>query len=150
MFSFFQFVNSGFPIVTFKERRICLTFVKDVAKAVAGAIASVGDGKTYFIAEEKDYSWRDMYEILALVMNKKITVLKAPDAVFYLAAFVSEKFNALLGRDAVFNRQKAEELLQDAWTCSDENSGNDLNVEFTDFFSGAKITYNWYRENGWL
>ncbi len=151
MFSFFKLVQNGFAINTSRKRLINLTYVEDVADAAVKSIKE-GEfsGETFYIAHEQKLSWLEICETLSEIMGKKIRRVTLPEAVFKIAAFISEKAAGVTGRPAVFNTQKADEMLQPGWTLEDVAARDKLKIDLTDFYSGAQKTYNWYKKNGWL
>ncbi|MDI6757788.1 MAG: SDR family NAD(P)-dependent oxidoreductase [Endomicrobiia bacterium] len=152
MFFFFKAVSMGLGISTRPMRFIQLSFSEDVAAACAVAVETrEAEGKTYCVADPVEYSWSHVCETIALAAGKKIFRVTAPDTLISVAAFISQIAAALLGRAAVFNTDKAREMLQSAWTCSGTSATEkDLGVRATDFASGASKTYNWYKQNRWL
>ncbi len=51
----------------------------------------------------------------------------------------------------VFNAEKANELLQRAWICDVSDAQVALGQPFrTDFETGARLTWEWYLERGWI
>lgn len=152
MFFFFKAVAMGLGISTRPTRFIQLSFSEDVAAACASAVdAASAEGMTYCVADPVEYSWSRVCETIALAAGKKIFRVTVPDRLISASAFISEKAAALFGRAAVFNTDKAREMLQSAWTCSDTSATEkDLGVRAADFASGASKTYNWYKQNRWL
>lgn len=151
MFAFFKIVKSGFSIRTKKARSVNLTYVGDIAESVRRCVEKqLTSYRTYYIAEKKIYTWSEICAVLSGVMGRKTVDLVLPEFLIRVAAFFSEKIGAIFGRDAVFNTQKADEMLQERWILDDKLAEDDLGMVFTDFVSGAKKTYNWYKENGWL
>jgi hypothetical protein len=56
-----------------------------------------------------------------------------------------------LGRSAVFNREKAEEMLAPAWVC--ELAGSEALLppeDATPLSDGIAETVRWYKRQGWL
>ena len=51
----------------------------------------------------------------------------------------------------VFNAEKAEEMLQEAWLCDVTDAQVALGQPFkTDFEMGSQLTWDWYLERGWI
>ncbi|PKN01780.1 MAG: hypothetical protein CVU77_02240 [Elusimicrobia bacterium HGW-Elusimicrobia-1] len=152
MFFFFKAVSLGISVSSRPPRFINMSFSEDVALAVAlAAETDRADGKTYYAADPKEYSWSDVCEIIAAAAKKSVLRVIVPDFILSSAALVSEKISSALGKDAVFNTDKANEMLRPAWTCSGvEDTQKDLGFRMTDFADGAAKTYNWYKENHWL
>ncbi len=151
IFIFFKLVNYGLIPAPFKKRYLQLLFVKDLALAAAKSIEnSRSDFKTYFLAENKPYLWQEVGETIARALSKKAYLLPLPDFLFHLTAFFSEAAGYCTNTPAVINRQKVREMHECFWVGDNADSVRDLAMDFTKLEIGAKITYNWYKENHWL
>ncbi|MFC1501327.1 NAD-dependent epimerase/dehydratase family protein [Elusimicrobiota bacterium] len=148
---FFQAVNSGFCPFTFRKRYFQLLYVKDLASAAVKSLTKKSsDYKTYFLADEKPYLWKDIGKEIALQANKKVFPLLVPGFVFRIVAFIAEIMSRLINKPAVLNNQKISEMLQFYWIGDNTQTKRDLDMDFTNFKIGAKITNQWYKENNWF
>jgi len=148
---FFKLVNMGLRPSPLKERYTQLLFVKDLALAVVKSLQSrETDGKTYFLAEPKPYLWQDLGKTISEVMSRKTYLLPLPDFLFHLVAFFSEVVAYCFRTPATINRQKVREMRQCYWVGDATAAQKDMAMVFTNLKIGAKITYDWYLENGWL
>ena len=67
------------------------------------------------------------------------------------AAFFSEIFAKLLGKAALINMQKANEISQRFWLCDISKAKTQLGfVPQWNLEKGSVETVKWYREHGWL
>ncbi|MFH1336603.1 MAG: NAD-dependent epimerase/dehydratase family protein, partial [Candidatus Zixiibacteriota bacterium] len=91
MLGFFKVVNSGFRISFGKgESYISLVHVKDLADGIILAAENPkAIDQTYFIADDRVYSWREAFNIIAGVLNKKTVPLKIPKSIVFFLAFLS-------------------------------------------------------------
>jgi nucleoside-diphosphate-sugar epimerase len=152
----FKLANYGiFPIIGDKDRKISVCFVKDLVKVLTSIVekefgADI-NGKTYFIAEEKCYTWGEVGEILSIALKKKLIKIHVGENILFSAAAISERAAKLFSRgQTIFNRQKAHELLGN-WACDVSLAKKELGFTAeTPLLEGARVTFNWYRENGWL
>jgi nucleoside-diphosphate-sugar epimerase len=150
---FFKVVNSGFRIsFGIGECYISLVYVKDLVDGIILAAESPrAVGHTYFIADDRVYSWREAFYIIAGALNKKTIPARIPKSLVFFLAFLAEKFCLLLGKTPAFNTQKAKEITQLYWGLDISRAKTELGF-FTKFplDKGAVETVKWYREKGWL
>jgi nucleoside-diphosphate-sugar epimerase len=153
MLGFFKVVNIGFRISFGKgESYISLVYVKDL---VDGIILAAENPKavdqTYFIAEDRVYSWREAFNIIAGVLNKKTVPIRIPKSIVFLLAFLSENLYRLIGKTPAFNTQKAKEITQRYWGLNVSKAKTELGfIPRFPLDKGAAETVRWYKENGWL
>jgi len=151
-FAFFNIVNKGFkPFLGGGRNRIQMVHVDDLAEGIIKAMESdKSRGKTYFIAEDRAYSIREMLNIIAEVMGKKGIGISIPRLILKFLALLSELFHKLIGKVPMFSRPKVKELLGN-WEFDLTGAREDLEYESKiDFKSGAMMTIDWYREKRWL
>jgi nucleoside-diphosphate-sugar epimerase len=104
----------------------------------------------YFLAEEKAYTWQDIADIVATVLNKKIRAATLPYWLIKTVSFVSETTMKLAGKPALLNSDKIKELSQKFWLGDTSAAKHDFGIDFTPFLIGAKDTFLWYKKNKWL
>jgi dihydroflavonol-4-reductase len=153
MLGFFKVVKYGFRISFGKgESYISLVYVKDLVDGILLAAENTkAIGQTYFIADDRVYSWREAFNIIAGVMNKKTLPLRIPKSIVFFLAFLSESFYRLLGKTPAFNTQKTREITQRYWGLDVSKAKKELGfVPRFPLDKGTSETVKWYRENGWL
>ncbi|MCK4404811.1 MAG: NAD-dependent epimerase/dehydratase family protein [candidate division Zixibacteria bacterium] len=153
MLGFFKVANKGFRISFGRgESFLSLVYVKDLVDGIIlAAEKSKSIGEVYFIADDKIYSWREAFKIIARVLNKRTIPLKIPKSLVLFLAFISENFSKLLGKTAVFNTQKAKEITQRYWGLDVSKAKAELGfLPKYDLKRGAKETVRWYKEKEWL
>ncbi len=151
LFIFFRLINMGLRPTPFKKRYIQLLFVKDLARAaVLARERPQTDNKTYFLSEPRPYSWEEVGRTIADAVSRKTHILPLPDFIFRLAAFFSEIGASLQDSPAVLNRQKIDEMHQCYWVGDAAEAEKDFQMDFTKLKIGARITYDWYKQNKWL
>jgi nucleoside-diphosphate-sugar epimerase len=149
----FRFASFGiFPVLTGNGGCVVqLLYVKDLIEICNMIIKRDRLNNTvYFISGENHYTWKEISNIFAGTLNKKVTSIALPRLLVNTAAYLSENFMKLKGKPAVFNRQKVTELCQMYWLGDTTTVNQEFRYEFTPLDIGAKITYDWYRENNWL
>jgi len=150
---FFKVASKGFRISFGRgESFLSLVYVKDLVEGTIRAGENPKSiGQTYFIADDKVYSWREVFNIMAGVLNKRTIPLKIPRSAVFFLAFISESFSELLGKSAIFNTQKAREITQRYWGLDVSKAKAELGFSPKyDLERGAAETVKWYKEKGWL
>ena len=153
MLGFFKVANKGLRISFGRgESFVSLVYVKDL---VDGIILSAENlkaiGQIYFIADDRIYSWKEAFKIIAKVLDKKTIPLRIPKSLVFFLAFLAENFSRLLGKTPAFNAQKAKEITQRYWGLDVLKAKTELG--FAPKYSldkGAEETVRWYKEKGWL
>jgi dihydroflavonol-4-reductase len=153
MLGFFKVASKGFRISFGRgENFVSLVYVKDLVDGIIRAAEnSKSTGQTYFIADQRVYSWRKAFSIIAKVLHKRTIPLRIPKGVVFFLAFISQNFSRVLGKTAAFNTQKAKEITQRYWGLDVSKAKTELGFspEY-DLERGAEETVRWYREKGWL
>jgi len=148
----FVAASKGFvPVLAGGIPRIQMAFAEDVAAAVRGALARGGRGETFFVAHPEVLDYRRIAETLAGLPTRRPWMLPIPGAAIRVAGFLAGAFSGLGKGPPVFNAEKANEMLQRAWICDVSDAQVALGQPFqTDFASGARRTWDWYLERGWI
>jgi len=153
MLGFFKMANKGIRISFGRgESFLSLVYVKDLVEGIILAVENPRSvSQTYFIADERIYSWSEAFEIIARVMNKKTIPVRIPKTVVFFLAFLSESFAKLSGKATTFNLQKAKEITRRYWMLDVSKAKAELGfAPRYDLERGAEETVRWYKENGWL
>jgi len=150
---FFKMVNKGIiPLFGFRESYLSLVYVKDLAHGIIlSAENKNGVGKTYFMADEKFYSWSEAGETVKKVLGVKAFKLRIPKFLLFTFATFSEMIAKLKAESALVNLQKAREISSRYWLCDISKAKDELgfSTEY-DLERGAEETVKWYKEKGWL
>ncbi len=150
--SFFEIVNKRIrPYIGSPERRLQLVHVDDLCRAVFLAVTNdTRSGEVYFVAENRSYSMRELISLLEKGCSKKAFPVRIPSLLFKAIAVVSELAFKLVGATPMLTREKASELLV-SWEVSTAKAKRDFGFESQiPFERGARETYRWYRQKGWL
>lgn len=153
IFMYFQWISRGLALLPgIRKRYAHLIYVKDLARGMVQASGSEETiGKTYFLAEDKSYSWQEISDLIAVRLGKKPLKVPVPLSFARFSAILSEAGAFVARRPTQFTRQKVSEMAQRFWTVSSEAAKHDFGFacEF-DLARGMAETAGWYRENGWL
>lgn len=150
---FYRMVNKGvIPLFGFGESYISLIYVKDLARGIVLAAENPdSSGKTYFLADEKFYSWSEAGETIKKVLGVKAFKLRIPKFLLFTFAAFSEMIARLKAESALVNLQKARELSRKYWLCDVSKAKDEFgfSTEY-DLERGAEETVKWYKEKGWI
>jgi 2-alkyl-3-oxoalkanoate reductase len=150
LLSYFRLLRRGLaPLPAGPARRLQVVYAPDLAVALVRA-ADVLAG-TYAVAEPVEHLWPDVIEQIARGLERRAVRIPLPASLVRAAAAVTQAFGGLTGRAVPFNREKAEEMLAEGWTC--DLSGSEALLageEATPLARGIASTIQWYRSQGWL
>ena len=140
------------PTIGSADKTLSLIYGPDLAEAIVLATLSEKTvGKTYFAADPTIYRQAALFDILTTMMGKKSVRVKFPAPLLYSVAVVVQAFSFFGPKPAILSIEKARDLLQDHWTCNPERIGNDIGFRArTNAEQGLRLTYLWYKVNGWL
>jgi nucleoside-diphosphate-sugar epimerase len=137
------------PLPSGPERRAQLIYVADLTLAFRRA-ADAAPG-TYAVAGPRAHPFGELLDEIARALGRRPLRVPVPPALFRAAGSLAERWGGLVGGAGVFNREKAEEVLAEAWECDLSGSGGILPPDdTTPLARGASETARWYRTKGWL
>jgi dihydroflavonol-4-reductase len=150
LLSYFRLIRWGLaPAPAGGERLLHMVYAPDLATALVRA-ADVPPG-TYAVAEPVEHRWSDVVSTIARAMGKRPLRIPLPPVLVRAAAAATETIGGLAGRAVPFNREKAEEMLAEAWMCDLAGSEALLPpAEATPLVRGIASTIQWYKSQGWL
>ena len=151
-FLFFVWAMRGvLAIPTGGDRLLQLIHVHDLVDALIRAATLAQAAGIYHIAEARSYAWRDVVNWIAKAVGKRVRTVRVPHWLVRAAAAVSEFGAATLGKETIFNRDKARELLAPGWLCETAAAQQRLCFEAQIALpAGLSSTAAWYRQQGWL
>ncbi len=139
------------PVLAGGRPRIHMAYGPDVAAAVVGALSRGPRQETFFVAHPEVLDYGSIAETLAGLPSRRPLRLPVPAALIRGAGHIVGALSSLGKGPPVFNSEKAEEMLQEAWLCDVGEAQVALGQPFrTDFRAGARLTWNWYVERGWI
>ncbi len=149
---FFKLAASGTVPLPSGERWVTMAWVGDVVRAVLAAAGGRGEaGRTCHLGEPEPYRMQAMVRLLAEAGGVRARVLPLPGAVLTAAGLVGSGLHLLGLHRVPMTRDKARELLARHWTLRTRDSLEALGLhDWTEFFDGARVTWAWYRREGWL
>jgi len=141
------------PLLRGGRNKLSIIFATDAARAVVEATTAEADvgGKTYCPEDGAVYTWRDLLRAIEAAVGHRALMLPVPLAGYQAAGFASELLGRITGKAHVFDRDKVREMRRKAWVCSSADLQRDLGWQaHVQIAEGARLTYEWYREAGWL
>lgn len=134
--------------------RTAMIFGRDCATAIyQSAVTDHPSGRIYYVEDGRgSYTRREMAHIIARELGVRgIVKFRLPFRLMGMGAFANEKLAGLLRRSTAINRDKIKDLEQKFWLCDASVTRSELNWQpETQFEEGARITVQWYRQQGWL
>ena len=153
IFEFFKAVKGGmFPMIGRRDKRVSLVHARDLVDGIIlAAESAAAAGRTYFIANEDDYSMHAVADLMAALMRKRLRTITIPRSIAYGVAVAAEAAAALMRKPPVINRDKVTDLSQTGWTCSIERAKSELGyAPRVPLEEGLRETIVWYKNEGWL
>ena len=93
---------------------------------------------------------KELVRLLEKGCGRKAFPLYIPAPLFKLIAFFSEFSFRLVGATPMLTLEKAAELLE-SWEMNFDKAKRELGfISQISFEQGARETFQWYREHGWL
>jgi len=151
--TYFRWIKRGFALLPgLRTRYANLIHVADLANGIIAAARSQDSaGKTYFLAEDRSYSWDQISDTIAGCLGKKIIKLHIPLQLAHLSAMFNEAGAYALNKPAMLTRQKVKEISQLYWTVSSQAAQKDFGFQCRyDLAKGIAETAKWYKEQGWI
>lgn len=149
----FRLASKGlWPGLEGPGRRFNLLHARDVARGILLAAEAEGArGRTYFLSDGPGYGYPDVARSMGRAFGRRTRRVPVPDFALDLAAAVSDEVMSLLGRAAVFSRDKARDLKGRLWLCSAARAEAEIGWRpLVALDDGTKETADWYRRNGLL
>jgi nucleoside-diphosphate-sugar epimerase len=139
------------PLLAGGRPRVQMIYGPDAAAAVRGALERGPRGDTFFVAHPEVLDYGSIAGILAELPSRRPFRLPIPAALIRVAGHIAGGLSAFAKGPPVFNAEKAGEMLEEAWLCDASDAQIALGQPFrTDFTTGARLTWDWYLERGWL
>jgi nucleoside-diphosphate-sugar epimerase len=153
VFELFNMASRGFILnLAGGERYINPCYVEDLAQALfLAAEKKTRSGSVYCVAEERTYTLSAFREELLSSGGVHARTITVPFSLAYVIGLASEVISLFSTKTAVLSRQKIKEAAQKYWLCDHRAIRDDLGFQPQfPLARGLAITWQWYRENGWL
>lgn len=139
------------PIIGDSSRKLQLVHVDDLCDGIFQALTTeTKSGRIYFIAENQAYSMAELLAILERSCGRKGMPIPLPAPLFRLIASVTELATKTVGGIPMLTREKTRELLS-SWEIDTSLAEREIGFcSRIPFETGARETYSWYIDKGWL
>lgn len=145
--------NRQYPVIGDGTMLGCYTYGPDCAKACIAAIeAEIPSGSVYFVDDGEPMTMsRAMGELVPEAVGRRPLVrFGLPFPVLRLAARGVETYGKLRNKPVMLTREKVA-MLRHHWVCDSSRTREDLKWSpSVTFLDGARLTAQWYAENGWF
>ena len=149
----FRAARRGFaPLLGDGAQELTLVHVADLARALVAAAASRATlGRTYHAGHPEPVTQRGLAEAVGRAVGRKVRCLALPGPLVRGLLGIAGVVTRAAGRAPLLDRDKANELLAPAWTCSSEALRRDAGWSAgIPLEHGLAETARRYREAGWL
>ena len=153
VFELFTMASRGFLLnLAGGERYINPCYVEDLAQALLlAAEKKTRSGSIYCVAEERTYSLSAFRQELLSSGGVHARTITVPLSLAYVIGLASELMGLFSTEASVLSREKINEAAQKYWLCDQRAIRDDLGFQPQfPLARGLAITWQWYRENGWL
>ncbi len=153
MLDAFRIVRKGIiPVLGSTERRYSVIYVKDLVRGMIVAALSSCQNEIFYIANPEAIEWQSfMEQVSRLLGRQKTRKIRIPEILGRVLAEFSEIRIRALGKKAIFNRDKFNEMKFPAWVCSAEKIGARLHFQPRSTLQAALAeTIDWYRKRDLL
>ncbi len=148
---FFRLAAKGWVPLPAGERWVSVAHVADVVRAILAAAADGTVGGVLHLGEPEPCEMRRLIALLADAGAVRARIVPLPPVLLRAAGLGGDLLQRLGFRDVAVTRDKARELLARHWSAQTAGSLRALGaVGFVPFPDGARATWAWYRQHGWL
>ncbi len=152
LYIFFKLLSKGLQVNVGKlEATVC--FVWDVVRGMIDAAENPSaQGEIYILGEEKAYQLKQIYQTIASILGKHPVKLPLPYFVLHLLTFFIEIVSRLTKSIPVLTREELTVYLKYRyWKYDTRKARQDFGFQSRyPFEQGAKITIDWYRQQGYI
>ncbi len=155
---FFKLARRGWvPLFGDGSQELSLVYVRDLAGAIACCVEREPAGRVYHAAHSDTCTARELVASIARSVGGREgsgagpRVIRIPRLAVRPLLWACGAAARLAGRATMLSRDKAGEILAEAWTCSSEDMERDTGWRAeTPLAAGLRATADWYRGAGWL
>ncbi len=150
---FFKTVKKGIiPTIGIGEKQVSLVYIDDLIEGMyLAAIKEEALQQTYFIVSDQLLNWLELGHKAAKILGKKTIRLIIPHFLVYIIAGLAELGSFFQTKAPTMNLEKAKEITQVAWTCSEAKARKELGfIPKVGYKEGFATTLKWYQNEGWI
>ena len=151
LFPLFKIFNKGIRF-NFPSAEINLGFVKDIVNGMILAAESPASlGKTYLLGENKIYTSNMIFDLIEKALKKKTIKFKIPFSLLKFIFQILELYAKINGKPALIRSRNLNNYAKKRWRIDVSRAEREFGFKTeVSFEQGAKITADWYREEGFF
>jgi nucleoside-diphosphate-sugar epimerase len=132
--------------------KVSLCYVQDVIQAILLAAESqTKSGEIFFLSDGTDYLMGEIGDVFARTMGVTPLSIPIPKWLLFGIASFSEVLSLFSRKPSLISRGMAEQMVQKDWTCDITKAKTMLGFQPQFQLSeGARLTYQWYKNQNWL
>jgi len=151
LFPLFKLFNKGIRF-NIRTTEINLGFVQDIVNGmILAAESPVSLGKTYLLGENKIYTSTEIFDTIEKAVEKNTVKLKLPFPLINYIAHILEIFAKVNGKPALIQRRNLNNYVKNRWRIDMSKAEREFGFKAEiPFETGAKITADWYKKEGFI
>ncbi len=151
LFPLFKMLNKGIRF-NIRTTEINLGFVQDIVKGIILAAESpVTLGKTYLLGEDKVYTSNEIFDTIEKALGKKTFKFNLSFPALNFIAHILEIYAKINGQKALILRRNLNNYVKYRWQIDMSKAQREFGFKpETPFETGAKITADWYKKEGFI
>jgi len=132
--------------------KVSLCYVQDVVQALLlAAECGMKSGEIFFLADGTDYTMREIGDAFARAMGITPVSIPIPNWLLLGVASLSDRLSVLSQKPRLISRGMAEQMVRKDWTCDITKAKTMLGFQPQfQLAQGARLTYEWYKNQKWL
>jgi nucleoside-diphosphate-sugar epimerase len=158
MLRVFQWAARGFaPTFGDAGQEVTMVYVSDLVGALLAVTHPAAEGRTYFAAHPEVVTTRELVGLIGTAtarpgaQPRRTRVVRVPSGLGRVLLTAIGWAAWTVGVRTLLSRDKANELLADAWTCTTDAIERDVGWRASvPLREGLAHTAEWYRDAGWL
>ncbi len=151
VFEFFRMASRGLLAVPSGKRCLTIAHVGDVVRAVIAVVAVGRATGIYHVGATEGMLMDTMLREIAESGGLSARLVRIPPWVIRAAGTGASALRGLGMRRLPLSRDKADEILARHWVLETRTSIDQLGLDAPiSFDEGARMTWQWYRNAGWL
>jgi len=153
IFAFFKCLSRRInPCLMGPDQHLSLCYVQDMVQGILlAAETRTKSGEFFFLSDGHDYRMEEIGDIAARAMGITAFRIRVPKRMILSIACFSEYLSKFFRRPSLLNKDKAGEMLQKDWVCDIAKAKTLLAFEpRIPLSEGARLTYEWYKNEKWL
>lgn len=134
------------------DQHLSLCYISDIVQGILSAAETrTISGDVFFLSDGNDYRMDEIGDILARAMGVTALRVRVPKPVIFTIACFSDYLSKFLNGPLPLTRDKAQEMIQKNWVCDITKAKTLLGFKpKVSLSKGAKLTFEWYKNEKWL